>query len=87
MASFSPQAVFLALGASDKHRHGADRALFRTSLDQAAIDDTRLALNQNQPPGNSRFITKIARVTGERRDARPRGQPRKDTAGAGSVRG
>ena len=79
MESFSPQAVFLALGANDKNRQGAYCALFRTRLDQAAIDDIRLALNQNQPLGSSRFMTKIARMTGERREARPRGRPREDT--------
>ena len=60
MAAFSPQAVFLALAANDKHRQGAYRALFRASLDQAVIDDIRPALNQNQPLSNSRFMTKIA---------------------------
>ena len=87
MASFSPQAVFLALGANDKSRQGAYRVLFRASLDPTAIDDIRLALNQNQPLGNSRFITKIARMTGERREARPRGRPRKDIAAVGTARG
>ena len=87
MASFSPQTVFLAFGANDKNRHGAYRAMFRASLDQAAIDDIRLALNQNQPLGNSRFMTQIARMTGEPREARPRGRPRKDTAAVGSARG
>jgi putative transposase len=79
MASFSPQAVFLALGTNDKNRQGADRALFRTSLVQATIDDIRLALNQNQPLGNSRFVSKIARMTGERRVGRPARPPRKET--------
>ncbi len=60
MASFSPQAGILALGANGHNRQGAYRALFRTILDQATIDDIRLALNQNQPLGNSRFMTKIA---------------------------
>ena len=41
-----------------------------------AIDDIRLALNQNQPLGNGRFYSMIARMTGERRQARPRGRPR-----------
>ena len=68
MASFSPQAVCLALGANDKNRHSADRALVRASLEQAAIDNIRLARNQNQPLGNSRFMTKIARVTGAKPD-------------------
>jgi len=87
MASFSPQAVFLALGANDKNRRGADRALFRASLDQAAIDGIRLTSNQNQPLGNSRFMTKIARATSKRREARPRGRLRKDAAAAGRSRG
>ena len=87
MASFSPQAGILALGANDKNRQRANRALFRGSLDQADIDDIRLALNQNQPLGNRRFITKIARTTRGRREARPRGRPRKDTAAVGSARG
>ena len=86
MASFSPQAVFLALGANDKSRQGAYRVLFRASLDQATIGDMRLALNQNQPLGNSRFMSQIARMTGERREARSRGRPRKDSA-AQSARG
>jgi putative transposase len=60
MALFSPQAAFLALGANGENRQGAQRALFRASLDQTAIDDIRLALNQNLPLGNSRFMTKIA---------------------------
>ena len=87
MASFSPQAVFLALGANEKNRRGADRPMFRASRDQAAIHDIPLALNQNQPLGSSRFMTKIARITGERREARLRGGSRKETAAAGSLRG
>ena len=87
MAAFSLQAEFLALGANDKNRRGAYRAMFRTSLDQAAIDDIRLALNQNQPLGNNRFMTTIARVTSERREARRRGRSRKDAAPAGGARG
>ena len=89
----SEDGVILAAGgiprARREHsdRRGAYRALFRARLNQAAIDDTRLALNQNQPLGNSRFMTKIARMTGERREARPRGRPRKDSAAVGTARG
>jgi len=50
--------------------------LFRAQLDQAAIDDIRLALNQNQALGNARFYAKIERMTGQRREPRPRGRPR-----------
>ena len=56
-------------------RQAAYRGLFRAYLDEAAIDDIRLALNQNQPLGNSRFHAQIERKTGERREARPRGRP------------
>jgi len=45
-------------------------------LDNKAIDDIRLALNQNQPLGNSRFYARIEAVTGQRREAKPRGRPR-----------
>ena len=45
-------------------------------MDSKAIDDIRLALNQNQPLGNSRFYAKIEAMTGQKREARPRGRPR-----------
>ena len=43
---------------------------------RAEIDAIRLALNQNQPLGNSRFYAKIETMTGQRREAKPRGRPR-----------
>jgi putative transposase len=45
-------------------------------LDHDAIRDIRLALNQSQPLGNSRFYAKIEAMTGQRREAKPRGRPR-----------
>ena len=72
----TPHALYQAIGRSDKDRQSAYRALFRAHLDHAGIDDIRLALNQNQPLGNSRFYAKIERITGVRREARPRGWPR-----------
>ena len=74
----TPHPVYHALGATAQARQSAYRALFRASLDQAAIDDIRLALNQNQPLGNNQFTARIAQMTGERRRARPRGRPRKE---------
>ena len=50
--------------------------LFRAQLDSKAIDDIRLALKQNQSLGNSRFYAKIETMTGQRREAKPRGRPR-----------
>jgi putative transposase len=72
----TPHPLYLALGRSEHERQIAYRALFRPQLDRAAIDDIRLALNQSQPLGNARFLAKIEKVTGMRREVRPRGRPR-----------
>ena len=72
----TPHVLYQALGLTDKSRQTAYRALFRAQLDVAAIDDIRLALNQNQPLGNSRFYARIEKATGVRREARQRGRPR-----------
>jgi len=71
----TPHPLYTALGASDKDRQFAYRGLFETHLDSGVINDIRLALNQNQPLGNSRFYAKIEKMTGIRREARPRGRP------------
>jgi putative transposase len=76
----TPHPIYTALGASDKTRQAAYRALFRPQLDQAAIDDIRMALNQSQPLGNARFYAKIEKATGTRREAKPQGRPRLDEA-------
>ena len=72
----TPHVLYQALDRTDKRRQTAYRALFRAQLDGAAIDDIRLALNQNQPLGNSRFYARIEKATGVRRQARQRGRPR-----------
>jgi len=46
-------------------------------LDDEAIDDIRLALNQNQPLGDSRFYAKVEAMTGQRREPKTRGRPKK----------
>ena len=72
----SPHLVYTAMAASDKARQTAYRALFRAELASEAIDDIRLALNQNQPIGSNRFHNQIEKKLGVRREARPRGRPR-----------
>ena len=57
------------------------RTLFRSQLDTAVVDDIRLALNQNQPLGNERFYARIEKLTGQRRETRPRGRPRASPGG------
>jgi putative transposase len=58
------------------YRWTSYRSLFRAQLHHDAIRDIRLALNQSQPLGNSRFYAKIEAMTGQRREAKPRGRPR-----------
>ena len=77
-ARLTPHAIYRELGRGDRERQAAYRALFRAQLDRAAIDDIRLALNQSQPLGNERFYAKIERMTGVRREAKPRGRPRRE---------
>lgn len=72
----TPHSLYLALGKDVAARQMAYRALFRTQLDKAAVDDIRLALNQNQPLGNERFYARIEKLTGQRREAKPQGRPR-----------
>jgi putative transposase len=68
----TPHPAYLALGAAAAERHAAYRALFRAQLDDDAIAELRLALDQNQPLGDARFLAQIGRALGERRRARPR---------------
>ena len=73
-----PHPLYLSLGTDESTRQLAYRGLFRAELDQEEISDIRLALNQDQPLGNSRFYAKIEAMTGRRCDPRPRGRPRKE---------
>jgi putative transposase len=75
-ALITPHPLYLALGQTAKQRQSAYRALFRAQLDADPIGDIRLALNQNQPLGNARFYARIEKVTGQRREPKPRGRPR-----------
>jgi len=73
-----PHILYQSLGQNEAERQSAYRALFRTELDREALDDIRLALNQNQPLGSERFYREIENMIGMRREARPRGRPRQD---------
>ncbi len=60
----TPHELHLAIGRDDAERQVAYRELFRTKLDNETVDDIRLALNQNQPLGNSGFHARIEATTG-----------------------
>jgi putative transposase len=74
----SPHALYLALAADDAPRREVYRDFFRTAVDDAPLADLRIALNQDQPLGNSRFYAEIEAMTGQRRELRIRGRPRKN---------
>ena len=74
-AYLTPHPLYLALGSDNEARQAAYRSLFRTELNDEAVSDIRLALNQSQPLGNSQFYAKIEKITGQCRAPRPRGRP------------
>ena len=74
----TPHPLYLALGPEPGERLEAYRNLFRIALADAPLADLRLALNQNQPLGNDRFYAEIEAVTGQRREPRKRGRPKKE---------
>ncbi len=71
----TPHPLYLALGRDDASRQAAYRALFRSQLDEAALDDIRLAIAQGQPLGNDRFKEAVCAATGVRRKQARRGRP------------
>ncbi|MBK5969656.1 MULTISPECIES: transposase [Thiorhodovibrio] len=77
----SPHSLYLELGGSPEARQTAYRELFRTGLDDAALSELRLAIQQSQPIGSERFLRQIEQMTGQRREARPRGRPRVEPDG------
>lgn len=79
----TPHPLYLSLGTDAAERQSIYRTLFRPQLDGNAIDDIRLALNQSQPLGNERFYQHIPQITGQRREGKPRGRPRKASTGDG----
>ena len=72
-----PHPLYLALGKDDKTRQASCRSLFRIVLDNEALRDIRLALNQNPPLGHLHFYAKVEATTGQRREPKPCGRPRK----------
>jgi len=73
----TPHTLYLGLDKDAQERQAVYRALFRPELEQEALADIRLALNQGQPLGNGRFLDQVERMVGRRCEVRPRGRPRK----------
>lgn len=83
----TPHPLYQSLGAIGEERQSAYRALFRAQLDNEAIGDIRLALNQSQPLGNERFYRYVEQMTGQRRESKPRGRPRVAPEGDNNMAG
>ena len=79
----TPHLLYQSLALRSNVRLARYRALFAQQIEVKQITDIRMALQQSQPLGDSRFADTIERVTGERRVVRPRGRPR--SAGGGDV--
>lgn len=73
----TPHPLYATLGLDEATRLAAYRALFDQVLPERTVADIRLALNQTQPLGNSRFLDAIEQATGQRREPKPRGRPRR----------
>ena len=77
----TPHPLYATLGPDEASRLAAYRALFDQVLPEKTVADIRLALSQTQPLGNSRFLDAIEQATGQRREPKPRGRPRKPAGG------
>ena len=75
-------AVYRGLGTNRQERCGHYRALFQSRLESDSISDIRMALQQSQPLGNSRFADKIEKATGVRPELKARGRPKRRDEGA-----
>lgn len=76
-ARFSEEKVEPDPLSREQGRQAAYRALFRSELENEALADIRLALNQGQPLGSGRFLDQVERTLGRRCEVRPRGRPAK----------
>lgn len=66
---------YLALGREAATRQEAYRDLFRFELDEAAISDLRVALQQGQVVGSEKFKDAMSVASGVRRTQARRGRP------------
>jgi len=71
----TPHPEYEALGQDLSSRLAAYRSLFRHELDEEAITDIRLALNQSQAVGSERFQEWINKTAGVRLVQSKRGRP------------
>lgn len=66
--------LYTALGPDEAERRVAYRALFRTQLDDEALDEIRKASSRGLPLGSERFREQVEAALGRRIGLRPRGR-------------
>lgn len=69
-----PHSQYIALGRELETRQEAYRDLFRFKLDEAAISNLRLALQQGQAVGSEKFKNAMSVASGVRRTKTKRGR-------------
>jgi putative transposase len=74
----TPHSQYLALGRNDDERSAAYRALFRSELDTAQLDEIRSAVNGGFVIGNDRFKAQIAEMLKRRVERGAPGRPKKE---------
>ena len=74
-ALVTPHALYLSLGRTAAERQASYRALFRDQLDEAFIEDLRVATNGGWALGGDAFKRRIAKGAKRRAEPLPRGRP------------
>ena len=67
--------LYERIGRTPADRQKAYKALFRTTLDRAFVEDLRAATNGGWALGNARFQRQIAEALGRRVTPLPKGRP------------
>jgi putative transposase len=75
--------LYLLLGQTHEERCTAYRALFRTELDEEALDVIRKSANQGLPLGGERFRADVAAALGKKMGTGRTGRPKKSGGGCG----
>ena len=75
----APHSLYRRLGRADEERQSAYRQLFRAQIPKADVDAIRDATNKAWALGDSRFVSKIAALSGRRAVPLPRGRPKRQS--------
>lgn len=77
---WTPHPIYLGLGQQEDERLTAYQSLFKAHMDQAMLNDIRVATNKGLALGSERFKLQIEALTGRRVTARKRGPKRQAIA-------